>query len=147
MCIRDRTVSWHTGQRRRERHPLDHQVLNHQGIASCKMPHPQLHQGPLSQGDGLPDPHSRQAWYDPRCLHRMVRGPLCNSLFDPAPRIVVSNAGVPVISLANALNPGCQIRARTLTRTIRTKARSRPSRSNKDRSTSPPLQNFLKEHL
>ncbi|RLM55989.1 polyprotein [Panicum miliaceum] len=98
-----------------------------------------------SQEDGLPDPHSSQAWYDPRCLHRMVRGPFFSSLFDLAPRIAVSNAGVPATSHENALSLDSPTKVKDPTRTPRTGARDRPCKSSKDGLTSPRLQSFLKE--
>ena len=92
-------------------------------------------------------PPSSKEQLDSQCLsnnsssNSLVQGQMINSSIVGTTTTVVSIVGVPHILLEIALNPRNLFRARTPTRTIKARVRSKLCKSGKGRSTLPPLLN------
>ena len=141
-----KTAFWLSGPRRKERHQLDPRVLSHRGIVWCKLIHLNFLKRPLSKGDGLSGLCSSRVLSNPLLHSRMAQGQILSSYFIQGMQTVTFTVGVPIILLENVRKPDGPIKVKILVRTIKTRARSRPLRSNKGRLISPCFQSFLKEH-
>ena len=141
-----RTVFWHIGLRRRERHQLDPLVPLHRSIVLCKMYHLHPLRKHLSKGVGLSGPHSSKAICDLLSHSKLAQGQMLHSQYVQVTEIVASNVEVQLTSLESARSPGVKTRAKVLIRTTRTREKDRLFRSGKGVSTSPPLQSFQKGH-
>ena len=137
-----RTVFWHIGLRRRERHQLDPLVPLHRGIVLCKMCHLHPLRKPLSKGVGLLAPHSSKAVCDLLFRSKPAQGRMLHSRSIQVTRTVVSIVEVQLTLLENARSPDVKIRTKMQIRITRTREEGRLFRSGKGGLTLPLLQSF-----
>ena len=121
-------------------------MLNPRGFVLCKMLHHKPLRKPLSKGDRLSDLLNSRAMLDLLFPSKPSQGRLFPSHSVKVTATVASIVEVQLTLLAIARSPGAKTRGKAQTRITRTRTKSKPSRLDKDGSTSPPLQNFQKAH-
>ena len=101
---------------------------------------------PLNKGDGYSGCLSSRAPLVPLFCSRIFQGRMLYHQLVQAQQIIASIVGVPPTLPDNAPKSGSLIKARVLTRTIETRARSRLSKSDREGLISPCLLIFPRMH-